>query len=124
MQPQPRSASWFCPQCGTSNWSAATQCNQCKAPSPFQSSQFYAPQQPIHMVVEIPKSRGVYIVLALLLGGLGIHNFYAGRIGPGITQLLLMIFTFWLILPIFAIGLWVLIEVIVVDKDGQGRRMR
>lgn len=76
------------------------------------------------MVVEIPKSRGVYIVLGLLLGGLGIHNFYAGRIGPGIAQLLIMIFTFWLILPIFIIGLWVIIEVIVVNRDGHGQPMR
>lgn len=76
------------------------------------------------MIVEIPKSRGVYIVLGLFFGGLGIHNFYAGRIGSGIAQLLIMIFTFWLIIPIFAIWLWVLIEVIAVDTDGQGRRMR
>ena len=124
MQPQPQPGSWFCPRCGTSNWSAAAQCYQCFAPSPYQSPQSYAPQQPVHMIVEIPKSRAVYIVLALFLGGLGIHNFYAGRIGPGIAQLLIMIFTFWLIIPIFAIWLWVLIEVIVVDKDGQGRRMR
>ena len=75
------------------------------------------------MVVEIPKSRGVYIVLGFFFGGLGIHNFYAGRIGSGIAQLLITIFTFWLIIPIFIIWLWVIIELIVVNRDGHGRPM-
>ncbi|HJE01049.1 TM2 domain-containing protein [Staphylococcus auricularis] len=34
----------------------------------------------------------IYIVLAFLLGGFGIHNFYAGKIGLGILFLLF----FWL----------------------------
>ncbi|MBM0868506.1 NINE protein [Staphylococcus auricularis] len=34
----------------------------------------------------------IYIVLAFLLGGFGIHNFYAGKIGLGIYFLLF----FWL----------------------------
>jgi len=55
---------------------------------------------------------------------LGIHNFYAGRNGSGIAQLLITIFTFWLIIPIFIIWLWVIIEVIVVNRDGRGQPMR
>ena len=50
------------------------------------------------------KQRIVYILLALLLGGLGIHNFYAGHTGRAVAQLLITIFvafTFWLILPLF-----------------------
>jgi TM2 domain-containing membrane protein YozV len=120
MQPQP--ASWFCPRCGVSNWSAATQCTRCGSPSPFQQQVYYSPP-PVHVFVEIPKSRAAYIVLGLFLGGLGIHNFYAGRIGSGIAQLLITIFTFWLIIPIFIIWLWVIIEVIVVNRDGHGRPM-
>ena len=122
MQPQP--ASWFCPRCGVSNWSAAAQCIQCGSPSPFQQPVYYPSPAPVHVFVEIPKSRGVYIVLGLFLGGLGIHNFYAGRIGSGIAQLLITIFTFWLIIPIFIIWLWVIIEVIVVNRDGRGQPMR
>jgi len=122
MQPQP--ASWFCPRCGASNWSAAARCTQCGSPSPFQQPVSYPQPAPVHVVVEIPKSRGVYIVLGLFLGGLGIHNFYAGRIGSGIAQLLITIFTFWLIIPIFIIWLWVIIEVIVVNRDGRGQPMR
>ena len=122
MQPQP--ASWFCPRCGVSNWSAAAQCIQCGSPSPFQQPVYYPSPAPVHVVVEIPKSRAAYIVLGLFLGGLGIHNFYAGRIGSGIAQLLITIFTFWLIIPIFIIWLWVIIEVIVVNRDGRGQPMR
>jgi TM2 domain-containing membrane protein YozV len=34
------------------------------------------------------KSRAIAIVLALLLGGIGGHKFYLGRIGTGILYLL------------------------------------
>ena len=66
------------------------------------------------------KSRVTYILLALFLGGLGIHNFYAGRTGCGVGQLLITLFLCWLIFPIFIIWLWVIIEMCVVNKDGNG----
>lgn len=68
-------------------------------------------------------SRTSYVLLGLFLGGLGIHNFVAGRTGSGIIQLLLTLFTGWLIIPIFIVWFWVLIEVIVVTPDGNGVRM-
>lgn len=61
-----------------------------------------------------PKSKGVAIVLCLLLGWLGIHRFYTGKAGTGI----LYMFTF---------GLWgigILIDLILIitgsfrDKSG------
>jgi TM2 domain-containing membrane protein YozV len=69
------------------------------------------------------KSRLAYILLGLFLGNLGIHNFYAGRIGPGIAQLIITMFS--IPLMFFCIGfftilipsIWVLIEIIVVDED-------
>ena len=42
------------------------------------------------------KNRGIAIVLALLLGGLGVHRFYLGRIGSG----LLMLLFFWTYIPV------------------------
>ena len=54
------------------------------------------------------------LLLCLLLGGLGIHRFYVGKIGTGI----LMIFTFG------GLGIWVLIDLIMIavgsfkDKSG------
>ncbi|MEY4255600.1 MAG: hypothetical protein RLZZ141_827 [Pseudomonadota bacterium] len=41
------------------------------------------------------KSRVIAIVLALLVGGIGAHKFYLGRIGQGILYLLF----FWTIIP-------------------------
>lgn len=67
-----------------------------------------------------PKSRTTYIILALFLGGLGIHNFYAGRSGAGIAQLLISLCLGWLIVPAIIVGLWALIEIFVVKTDGRG----
>lgn len=60
------------------------------------------------------KSWVVALVLCLLLGMLGAHRFYAGKIGTGIVQ----------ILTFGGLGLWVLIDLIMIlvgkftDKDG------
>lgn len=66
------------------------------------------------------KSRLAYILLALFFGGFGVHNFYAGYTGKGLTQLLLCILLFWLVIPLIIVGLWVLIEMITVTKDAKG----
>lgn len=56
----------------------------------------------------------VTLLLCFFLGGLGIHRFYAGKIGTGI----LMFFTFG------GFGIWILIDFIMIiigkftDKDG------
>ncbi len=76
-----------------------------------------------------PTSRTVYIVLGLFLGGLGIHNFVAGRTGVAIAQL-----GIWLVsIPLMCIGvglvtilipsIWALVDIIAVQHDGEGRRM-
>lgn len=61
-----------------------------------------------------PKSRVAAGLLALFLGGLGIHNFYLGFTSKGLTQLLVMLFAGWLILPAIAIGIWALVECIMI----------
>lgn len=74
----------------------------------------------------IPKSRLAYILLALFLGTLGVHNFYAGRTGAGIAQLLITIFSFPLmcvgvgLLTVFIPVVWSLVEIVAVDRDGDG----
>lgn len=50
------------------------------------------------------KSFVVTLVLALLLGGLGIHRFYVGKVGTG----LLMLFT------LGGLGIWALIDLVIV----------
>ena len=84
------------------------------------------PARQIQVVAEAPgesKSRVAYIVLALFLGGLGIHNFYAGRTGSGVCQLLLTVLLGWLVIPWLVVVVWNLVEICVVTTDGNGRRM-
>ncbi len=71
---------------------------------------------------DAPKNRIIYILLALFLGCFGIHNFYAGYVGRGIAQLLITLFLFWLIVPLLAVWIWVIVEMIVIDKDAKGVR--
>ena len=85
--------------------------------------QFYAPGG-MQQIPYTPKIRVAYIILALLFGALGIHNFYAGRVGCGIAQLLITLFIGWLILPLLAVGLWVFIEMLAVTTDGRGVRFQ
>lgn len=71
----------------------------------------------------INKSRVAYIVLGIFLGGLGVHNFYAGYNGKGIAQLLLTVLIGWLVLPVIAVMIWVIIELCTVTTDANGNQM-
>jgi hypothetical protein len=68
-----------------------------------------------------PKSRVAFILLGLFLGLFGIHNFYAGYTGKALTQLLLNLFLFWTVIVPLGISIWVLVEVITISHDAQGR---
>ncbi len=54
------------------------------------------------------------LLLCLLLGGLGVHRFYVGKIGTGILQLI----------TLGGLGIWALIDLIMIaigkftDKEG------
>ena len=77
-----------------------------------------------------PKSKMTAALLAFFLGSLGIHRFYAGKIGTGIVLLLLTIIgyvTIFVVVGYFllsAVGIWVLIDFIMIlmgkfkDKNG------
>ena len=69
------------------------------------------------------KSRVAYIVLGLFLGGLGIHNFYAGYHGKGIAQLLITLLIGWLVIPAIAVFIWVVIELCTVNVDADGNML-
>ncbi|WP_161794570.1 NINE protein [Demequina globuliformis] len=91
-------------------------------------AQMYSvPQQPYGgyaAVMMSSKSRVAYILLGLFLGGLGIHNFYVGRVGPAVAQLLLIVFLGWTGVVALAVMIWIIIEVCTVTTDSQGRRLR
>jgi TM2 domain-containing membrane protein YozV len=65
-----------------------------------------------------PKSRTTYILLGVLLGAVGAHNFYAGYIGRAVGQLCLSVLTlFYLALVAW---IWAIVEICIVDKDSAG----
>lgn len=93
--------------------SAACRLEAMKRPA-VSSNGVYAPVRPERSV----KKRVVYILLGIFLGGLGIHNFYAGYAVRGITQLLLTLLTCGL--GALAVGIWVILELCIVSVDACG----
>jgi TM2 domain-containing membrane protein YozV len=71
---------------------------------------------------DVLKKRAVYIILGLFLGGWGVHNFYAGYVGRGIAQLLIVLLAGWRFYPLaLIVGAWVLIEICTVTQDAKGK---
>jgi TM2 domain-containing membrane protein YozV len=75
------------------------------------------------VIVTPVKSRGVFIILGVLLGLLGIHNFYAGYYGRGAVQLLITLILGWVYVGLVITGLWVLVDLFTVSVDAQGNAM-
>lgn len=64
-------------------------------------------------------SRFLYIFLAIFVGLLGIHNFYIGRSARGVFQLLLTITGIGVMLSLP----WVLLDIVTVSTDANGRSL-
>lgn len=70
----------------------------------------------------LQRRRWLFVLLAIVLGQLGIHNFYAGHNFRGICQLVSTLLTFgWLSWFIFAFNVC---EAIFVTYDGDGNKLR
>ena len=67
------------------------------------------------------RTRLLYILLAIFLGGLGIHNFYAGYKKKAIAQLLCCTIGAILIIPLIIGGIWILVDICTVTKDADGK---
>ena len=93
----------LCPQCGAPVDASATKCEYCGAS--IVSAQPAQPVQPVQPAVQTVyvqqpvvvnneranwpiKSKIVAGILALLVGGIGIHKFYLGKSGKGVMYLL------------------------------------
>lgn len=105
----------FCGTCGAIIKAEAEICPKCGVRNKAQATSGVSGKS--------PKTRLAYILLGLFLGGFGVHNFYIGRIGVGVGQLLLTLCLGWMIFPLFFIGLWILLEVIMISKDSEGRTL-
>lgn len=86
----------YCSGCGVLIHKEALQCPKCGAPQADVGGR---------------KSRVVAIVLALLLGGIGGHKFYLGRIGWGILYLIFC----WTFIPAIAAFIEAIIYITMSD---------
>ena len=68
------------------------------------------------------KDRVAYVLLAVFLGNLGIHNFFAGYTSRAVTQLLICLLT----CGIGGIGTWIwaIVEACTVEQDANGVRFK
>jgi TM2 domain-containing membrane protein YozV len=135
----------FCSNCGKENPNTAKFCAGCGKPIAEAAAPAAAPAQQtiINMAPPpqaayaapaatgiSPKSKTAAALLAFFLGSLGIHRFYAGKVGTGIVILLLSIIGYATLtftvgaFVLAAVGLWVLIDFIMIlmgkfkDKNG------
>lgn len=118
-----------CPECATQVSERALSCPSCGCPISA------PPVQPMAApMVSVTKSRGTYIILAILFGGFGFHNFYSGHVASGAIKLVLFLITFVLDLStgfysafslvVLAITwIWSLIEAFTVKQDARGNAM-
>ena len=72
------------------------------------------------------KSKIVAGILGILLGSLGVHNFYLGYTSKAIAQLLISVLSCFILSPISAI--WGLIEGVMIlagniDTDAEGHKL-
>jgi TM2 domain-containing membrane protein YozV len=58
-----------------------------------------ATQQPVGQPLSGQPAVGPAGILAILLGGIGVHKFYLGKVGMGVLYLLLFIVFFWTFIP-------------------------
>ena len=130
----------FCAHCGTSLDEGTKFCQNCgsnceapsaKAPEVPQMNATMmnnsAPTVSMNSASVPGKSRIAAGLLGIFLGSFGVHNFYLGRTGRAVAQLLITILSCFLLS--FISGIWSLIESILilcgnVQVDGNGNPLR
>ena len=130
----------ICPNCKTVNPIDAPKCLECGAlfagdggwkllahtsnPFPRYEGSNPPPRSANHeshpQLVKSAKSRGVYVILGLFFGMLGIHNFYAGRFGVGAMQLLVTCILGWFVFGLVITVIWAIADLFMVKTDGAG----
>lgn len=100
----------YCPNCGSQNEDNAFNCASCGAPLNAQQGHVVN-NGPINNGNGGSKSKMVAGLLAILIGSLGIHNFYLGDNKNGIIKLCLSLIGGWLCgLGAIAAWVWAIIE--------------
>lgn len=102
-----------------------------QAPYPPPSGMYGAPPPqanygaaPYGVMPQVPpgyyprKQKVVYVLLAIFLGGLGIHNFYAGYTKTAVIQLCISVLTCGLLSLVSWV--WAIVEACTVEVDAKG----
>jgi TM2 domain-containing membrane protein YozV len=82
-----------------------------------------SPSTPVNVYVpmdyrEPTKSRVTFVLLGIIFGCFGVHNFYAGFVRKGVFQLCLTFFScFYLALISW---IWAIFEICMISKDAEG----
>ena len=69
------------------------------------------------------KQRGIFIIIAILLGALGIHNFYAGYYSKGTKQLLITILGALIVIGPLVSFCWAIYDAVNTVNDSDGKIM-
>ena len=131
-----------CPECSTQVSDKAASCPSCGCPITSHNQSLLgtsaslssAPTYSHPPTVTVSKSRGVYIILGLLFGLTGFHNFYSGHNLRGAIKIGVLLLTFFVdastgfysgfsVVALVIFALWSLIEVITVKHDAAGNVM-
>lgn len=96
MASQPQFPTKFCTSCGVQIHAMAEICPACGVRQMAPPAMYGPP--PGYSLAAAGKDKTLAGLLAILLGGLGVHKFYMGKTGQGILYLLLC----WTFLPAIA----------------------
>ena len=88
----------YCRDCGAKHSDKAAKCPKCGR----------------EVKQDLSRSALVYALLALFVGWLGVHKFYAGKTAQGIVMLL-MGTVGWILLaiPVLAVSIWAFVDFII-----------
>ncbi len=122
-----------CTECERQISDKASTCPGCGAPVATVAAVTHASAQPLSQE-HTTSSRGVYILLALLFGAFGFHNFYLGFYGRGVLKIAVLLVTFVMdastnfysgfsLIALVLFCIIAIIEAFAVRRDSNGRLM-
>lgn len=124
-----------CPDCKTAVSDQARACPSCGYPiAGSQDATGEAFVSGVRQVVSMAKSRGIYIILGLLFGSSGFHDFYAGYYGKGAVKLILLLvalfidaatgfYSKWFMVVAGITWIWTVISLCTTSSDASGQAM-
>lgn len=116
-----------CPYCGNDVPPGVSTCPSCGASMPadsFQPSRSAVTPQTQYARPSASygqgtaKSQTVYVILGILLGYFGVHDFYAGYTGKGVAQLLISVLSCGA--AAWVSWIWAIVEICTVKQDAKG----